>query len=201
MTTGRIQALADGIFAIAATLLVLELPIPRGSSDLAGDLLHDWPAYAAYVVSFVTIAIVWINHHAQMNGVKEADRGLLELILLTLLLVAAVPWPTGLMAEYMREGEQGTVAAVVYGLVMAAMAASFTATWWYLGRHRQLLKPGFAERTPVALRRSAVGPAIYLVGVLIALIAPVGAFVIYALAAAFFAITGRRRPAATAAAE
>ncbi len=197
MTTGRIQALADGIFAIAATLLVLELPIPRGSEDLAGDLLHDWPAYAAYVVSFVTIAIVWINHHAQMSCVEEADRGLLELVLVMLLFVAVVPWPTGLLAEYLREGDQGSVAAVIYGLVMAALAGSFTATWWYLGRHRELLKPGVAERLPVALRRSAVGPAIYLVGVLLALVAPVAAFAVFALAAVFFALTGRRRQAAS----
>ena len=197
MTTNRIQALADGIFAIAATLLVLELPIPSDSTDLLKDLAHDWPSYAAYVVSFMTIAIVWVNHHSLMDCVARADRGLLELVLLLLLFVAIVPWPTALLAEYLREGTQGSTAAVVYGLVLGAMATTFTATWWYLKRHPELLEPGTEERVPTALRRSLVGPLVYLAGALIALISPILAFVVFALIAVFFAVSGRRsRPVA-----
>lgn len=191
MTTSRIQALADGIFAIAATLLVLELPIPSESADLLSDLAHDWPSYAAYVVSFLTIAIVWINHHAQMDFVAKSDRGLLELVLLLLLFVAAVPWPTALLADYLRDSEQGTVAAVIYGVVLGAMATTFAATWWYLGHNENLLKPKMAPRVPIAMRRSLVGPVVYLLGVILALFTPIGAFAVFAGVAVFFAISGR----------
>lgn len=104
MRTERLQTLADGIFAIALTLLVLSLPVPKGSRHLAHDLVLQWPSYAAYVVSFVTIAIAWINHHALMDGIERADRTLMELNLLLLLCVALVPWPTTLLADTCATG-------------------------------------------------------------------------------------------------
>lgn len=189
--TGRLEALSDGIFAIAMTLLVLELPVPRGSRHLAEDLLHHWPSYAAYVVSFVTVAIVWINHHRQMDGVAIADRTLLELNLLLLLFVALVPWPTGLVSEYLREGDQGSTAAVAYGLVMLAMAASFSLTWLHLMRKPELVEEQLRPRLPVALRRSLVGPVLYAGGTLVALVSAGAAFAIFAAVAVFFALSGR----------
>jgi uncharacterized membrane protein len=191
MRTERLQALADGIFAIALTLLELELPVPEGSEDLAGDLLHQWPFYAAYVVSFVTIAIVWINHHALMDGVTRADRTLLELNLLLLMFVALVPWPTGLLAEYLREGDGSSAAAVTYGVVMMLMAGSFTAIWLYLARTADLTHPSLRPRIPRAIRRSAVGPAVYAAGTVVALVSAGAAFALFAAVALFFAITGR----------
>ena len=199
MRTDRLQTLADGIFAIAATLLVLSLPVPKSSSRLAHDLLAQWPFYAAYAVSFVTIGIVWINHHALMDGVVKADRTLVELNLLLLLFVALVPWPTGLLAAYLRRGSQSTVAAVTYGLVMMLMAASFTAIWLWLARVEDLTHPQLRSRIPLAIRRSSVSPGIYLAGTLIALASAPVSFAVYAGAAAFFALSGRtaRSPAAS----
>src|SRR3954451_8260538 len=117
MRTERLQTLADGVFAIALTLLVLELPSPpETTNDLAGDLLRAWPSYAAYVVTFVTLSIAWVNHHRLMDAVARADHTLLELNLLLLLFVALAPWPTGLLAEHLQNGAQSSsAAAVVYG--------------------------------------------------------------------------------------
>ena len=199
MRTERLQTLADGIFAIALTLLVLSLPVPKGSHRLARDLLEQWPFYAAYVISFVTIAIVWINHHALMDGVARADRTLMELTLLLLLFVALVPWPTGLLAEYLRDGSQNSAAAVAYGIVMMLMAGSFTSIWLWLARAEDLAHPELRPRIPVAIRRSAVGPTIYAVGTLLALLSAPAAFALFAAAAGYFALSGRtvRLPTAT----
>ncbi len=191
MRTERIQALADGIFAIALTLLVLELPVPEESEDLAHDLVHQWPFYAAYVVSFVTVAIVWINHHALLDGVLRVDRTLLELNLLLLLFVALVPWPTGLLAEYLRDSHQSSAAAVTYGLVMTLMAASFTLIWVRLARAADLAHPDLRARIPGAVRRSLVGPAVYLAGTLVALASAHLAFALFAAVALYFAVSGR----------
>ncbi len=191
MSTERLQTLADGIFAIALTLLVLSLPIPKRSTDLAHDLLEQWPFYAAYLISFVTISIVWINHHALMDGVVKTDRTLMELTLLLLLFVALVPWPTGLIAEYLRSAHQSSAAAVNYGVVMMLMASSFTAIWLWLARSEHLAHPTLRSRIPVAIRRSLVGPAMYLCGTLIALVSAPAAFALFAFAALFFALSGR----------
>lgn len=191
MRTDRLQALCDGVFAIAMTLLVLELPVPAESGDLAGDVLHEWPSYAAYLVSFVTIGIVWMNHHALMDGVARADRGLLELNLVLLLFVALMPWPTAVAAEYLRDDSQATAAAVIYGLAMAAMAGAFTGLWLHLQRRADLAHPALGRRIDRAVRRSLIGPAAYLAGVAVALAAPLVAFGLYAGVAAFFAVSGR----------
>lgn len=191
MRTERLQALCDGVFAIAMTLLVLELPVPEGSADLAHDLLDGWPSYAAYVVSFVTLGIVWINHHVLMDGIQRADRALLELNLLLLLFVAVVPWPTGLLAEYVRHDEQATTAAVVYGAVMTLMAAAFTLIRLYLQRQQDLAHTAAQPHLHAALGRSLVGPLVYLTGTVIALVSAVAAFAIFAGAPLFFALSGR----------
>jgi uncharacterized membrane protein len=190
--TERLQALADGVFAIALTLLVLELPAPVHSDRLGHDLLAQWPSYAAYVVSFVTVAIVWINHHALLDAVRSADRTLVELNLLLLLFVAAVPWPTGLVAEYLRRPGQSSAAAVTYGLVMTAMSAAFTLVWVRLTRAPHLLRDATRPRVARALRRSAVGPVAYAAGTVLAAVDATAAFVAFAAVAGYFAVTARR---------
>jgi uncharacterized membrane protein len=191
--TDRLQALADGVFAIALTLLVLGLPALAGSTDLAADLLSSWPSYAAYVVSFVTIAIVWVNHHALFDTVRTADRTLVELNLLLLLFVSVVPWPTRLVADHLRDPSQARAAAVTYGLVMTAMSGTFTLIWVRLVRGEELVHPEQRPRLRRALRRSAVGPASYAAATAVAFVSAPAAFVLYGALAAYFAVSGRRR--------
>ncbi|GAA3277193.1 hypothetical protein GCM10020218_025970 [Dactylosporangium vinaceum] len=195
MQPERLRTLADGIFAIALTLLVLELPVPLHSTDLGHDLLPQWPFYAAYVVSFVTLGIVWMNYHALLDGVGTVDRALVELNLLLLLFVAVVPWPTGLLAEYLREPDgQSSAAAITYGAVMTAMSGTFTLIWIRLARARDLLHPRARTRLRGALRRSAVGPAAYAASTVIAVFNATTAFVLFAAVAVYFALSARRRP-------
>jgi len=126
-----------------------------------------------------------------MDGVARTDRTLMELNLLLLLFIALVPWPTGLLAEYLRDGAQSGAAAVAYGIVMTLMATSFTAIWLWLARVGDLAHPHLRARIPTAIRRSSVGPAVYLSGTLLALLNAPVAFAVYAGAAAFFALSGR----------
>ncbi|MEU6658280.1 TMEM175 family protein [Streptomyces sp. NPDC046821] len=134
--SGRVEAFSDGVFAIAITLLILEIKVPEVGEhgDLWRALGQQWPSYAAYVVSFLVIGIMWVNHHQVFSYVVRVDRTLMFLNLALLLVVAAVPWPTSVLAAYLREAGPSHVAAAVYSLVMVAMALSFQALWWHLTR-------------------------------------------------------------------
>src|SRR6266566_22821 len=108
MATGRLEAFSDGVFAIAITLLVLDLAVPaRNRSEpggLAAALGHQWPSYFAYLVSFLIIGIIWVNHHTVFDTVRLVDRPVLFANLALLLVVSALPFPTRLLAEYLTAG-------------------------------------------------------------------------------------------------
>jgi uncharacterized membrane protein len=144
MTTTRLEAFSDGVFAIAITLLILDLHVPPLSDtpqgELGGRLLSLWPSYASYVVSFLVIGIIWVNHTAMFHHIDRVDRPLLFLNLLLLLFVVAIPFPTGMMAEYVREGGANShVAAAAYSVTMFGMAISFGGLWLRVVRGRSLL--------------------------------------------------------------
>src|SRR3954452_9948711 len=127
MTTNRLEAFSDGVFAIAITLLVLEIHVPEHPEEgLARALVDQWPSYASYVVSFFVIGIIWINHHAIFDHLVRADRALLFVNLLLLLWIGLLPWPTSVLGTYMQQGgADERVAAVLYTGVMALMGVSF----------------------------------------------------------------------------
>jgi uncharacterized membrane protein len=106
---------------------VLELGVPRPEAPgtLAHKLAEQWPSYAAYVVSFVTIGVIWINHHAMLRRVQTVDHSALVFNLLLLMLIAVLPWTTALLAEYLREDDGQHLAAAIYGGSLLAMALSF----------------------------------------------------------------------------
>src|SRR5262249_48715322 len=120
MTTGRAEAFSDDVFAVAITLLIIDVKV-TGSGTLTQQLLHSWPRYLAYVVSFLTIGIMWMNHHTILAHVVQVDRPLLMLNLLLLMGIVAIPFPTALIAEHLQH-EGATAAAVTYGLVMIAIS-------------------------------------------------------------------------------
>jgi uncharacterized membrane protein len=132
----RAEAFSDGVFAVAATVLVFNLVDPRVDRGLGPALLAAWPSYAAYVISFSTIVVIWVNHHAVADALERFDRILLFLNGLLLLTVAAIPFPTGLLAHYLQEGHDTTAAAVAYGLTMTAMSVAFTIFNLYSRRYR-----------------------------------------------------------------
>jgi len=140
--TQRTEAFSDGVFAIAITLLVLELHVPKHTEIAAGGLgaalWHEWPAYVAFLISFASILIMWFNHHKLFNFIRKVDAPLLYLNGLLLLVICAVPWPTALAAEHWgHENEQ--MAAQVYCGLMVVLAFAYNALWRYATHKGRLL--------------------------------------------------------------
>ena len=163
METSRVEAFSDGVFAVAITLLVLDLRDPGGSGDLAHRLLSLWPEYVAYATSFLVIGIIWINHHEALRRIALVDRGLLYINLLVLLTVVAIPFPTAVLADSLRTSRDTAAACALYGAVLGVMGLSFCGLWVYLGRRPRLLRPGYSTaHVRERLRRSALGPPVYL---------------------------------------
>ncbi|HEY2599380.1 MAG TPA: TMEM175 family protein [Candidatus Dormibacteraeota bacterium] len=141
MKKSRAEAFSDGVFAVAATVLVFNLVDPKVSRGLGTALLQEWPSYAAYVISFSTIVVIWVNHHGIMDAIGRFDRVLLFLNGLLLLTVAAIPFPTGLLAHYLQAGHDQTPAAVAYGLTMSSMSVAFSMVNLYARRYRIKMVP------------------------------------------------------------
>jgi uncharacterized membrane protein len=193
------DAFSDGVFAIAITLLVLDLHVPEvGEGSLAHALARQWPADVSYAVSFLTIGIIWVNHHGLFRHIERCDRPLLCLNIFLLMMVAVVPYPTALISHYART-PNATAAALAYGGVMVAMALLFNAIWHYAIRAR-LLSPGADGREVSGITRSYLpGPLLYLTATLTALVNADASLVMYAAIAIFYVVSaslwGRRQPA------
>jgi len=199
MDKARLEAFSDGVFAIAITLLVLDLHVPEvGDGSLAHALYRQWPADVSYTVSFITIGIIWVNHHNVFRHLERCDRRLLFLNVVMLLTVALIPYPTALISHYART-PNATAAAVFYGAVMVVMALCFNAIWHYSVR-AGLLGPGADPREVSGITRSFVpGPFLYLAGTLIAFVSADASLLIYAALAIFYVVSssfwGRREAA------
>ncbi len=191
VSTNRLEAFSDGVFAIAITLLVLELHVPEpGSGELGHELLAQWPSYAAYVITFITIGIIWINHHAAFSRLRSVDHSILMLNLVLLLTVSVLPFTTSLMAEYLKEGSGERLAAGVYGASFLVMGAVFALTnRQILLRRPQLLKePIPPETARRLLRLAALGQIPYLLAVALAIVSPYVTLVICALTAVYYSL-------------
>ena len=155
MSTSRLETFADGVFAIAATLLVLNVEVPDlGDHSLAHELVRLWPAYVGYAVSFATIGIIWVNHHTVLSQLRGADRTFLFINVFFLLCVAFIPFPTRLLANYVRTAD-GRAAAVAYGITLTATAVFFNLMWRYaIGRGGRLLRADADRREVDGITRS-----------------------------------------------
>lgn len=195
LPTSRLEAFSDGVFAIAVTIIVLELGDPRHQTGhLAAALLAQWPAYVAYVASFAYVGVIWLNHHQAFARIAVADRRLLALNLVLLFTVSVVAFPTGVLADAMRERLNGTdaqTAVVLYALIAALMCLSWVALYGYLRRHPELLVDGVeANYVRHGLQRSAAGIGLYALGAVVGYFwLPVVALVIFALVPAFYFLT------------
>jgi uncharacterized membrane protein len=174
--TGRTEAFSDGVLAIAVTLLVLDLHVPLSNAlrePLAVALAHEWPAYAAYVTSFLIIGIIWVNHHAVFELVGRVDRSVLFLNLLLLMAVVAIPFATALLSEYLLAGNgNARIAALVYSATMLVMSFGFALLYTFIALHPVLLADGVdpgAVRGSI-VRFSAVGIGLYILTLVIAVV-------------------------------
>ena len=189
MSTSRAEAFSDGVFAIAATLLVLELKGPQVEpGGLLKALLERWPSYATYAVSFLIIGIIWVNHHAVMDRIRSVNRRLLFMNLVFLMVVAVIPFPSALLAEYLQEGHDERLAAAVYSGTMALMGVSFGTMWAYAVLSNDLLlhEGVDADRARRSLWIFAVGNPLYVLAIAVSLISATLALAINALLALFY---------------
>lgn len=189
MSTARLETFADGVFAIAATLLILNVDAQVGDvHDLGARIAHVWPSYLAYAVSFVTIGIMWINHHTILEQVERADRRFLLANIGLLTCIAFVPFPTRLVAEHVR-GDGAEAAALTFGFTMVATAIMFNVTWLYASIGRRLLRRDAHAGIVSGVTRSYLpGPWIYLAGTLIAFASPTASVVVFLAIAVFYVV-------------
>jgi uncharacterized membrane protein len=183
MSTARLEAFSDGVIAVAITLLVLDIRVPEVSHGLGHALLRQWPSYAAYVTSFATIGIIWINHHAMVSRLRQADHAILGLNLLLLMSVAVLPFATDLMALYLKRSEGQHLAAAIYSGAFLMMGIFFFLEQRHilLAKHRYLRQELPLPRRRLILRRAFAGLGPY---ALATALAPVSSYVTLAICAA-----------------
>jgi uncharacterized membrane protein len=185
--TARLEAFSDGVFAIAATVLVLEISVGSDlGNGLGHALLHLWPSYLAYVTSFITIGIIWMNHHWCVETMARVDRTLLFLNTLLLMTVAFLPFPTKLVAEYLQKpGEQAAVYA--YCATFVVMAVIYNLWWRYASRGRRLIADDVPDSRIRAINR-AFDPGVpsYAAIFVVAIFSPLAAVMLTFALAAFY---------------
>jgi uncharacterized membrane protein len=191
VSTSRLEAFSDGVMAVAITLLVLNIDLPPLSpgESLAQGLGRQWPVYAAYVVSFMTIGIIWINHHVMLGRLREADRTILFLNLLLLMSIAILPFATKLMAAYLRHSSGQHLAAAIYSgsfLVMGLLFAALNAHIM-LFKHPKLKQQLPLERRRQILFRSVAGVIPYAIATAVAAFSPYATIAICASLGVFYA--------------
>jgi uncharacterized membrane protein len=193
MGTSRLESFSDGVIAVAITLLVLDIVPPTLAATTRHSLLYElgqnWPHYIAYVISFMTIGIIWINHHAMITRLREADHSILILNLVLLMTIGILPFATQLMADYLRADHGQNLAAGVYAGAFLLMALAFSA----LNRHILLARAHMLstdlpldERRRI-LSRSVSGVAPYLVATAIAFVSAYASLAICGALALFYA--------------
>jgi uncharacterized membrane protein len=184
----RLETFADGVFAIAATLLILSVDSRITGGHIGGPLAHAWPSYVAYAVSFLTIGIMWMNHHLVMAQIGRIDRRFTVANIGLLMCIAFVPFPTRLVAEHVRDSSARD-AALAYGFTMTITAVFFSIVWFYAARGRRLLRDDCDPRVVAGISRSYLpGPFIYLAATLIAFASSWASVILYLAIAAFYVV-------------
>lgn len=200
--TSRLEAFSDGVFAVAITLLVLDIKIPIGvksSSELLNDLWEQRGTLSAFIVSFFFVGIMWMNHHRLFNLIRRTNTGLMLLNLLLLFFIVLTPVPTALLAEYIDLASPNP-AAVAYGGTFFMMACCFNGLWFYASyRNRLLSKDVDKQAVAVINRRFLLGPISYLIALGLAFINTPASLIFQFILALFYALPGlvipeRRNP-------
>lgn len=192
VSTARLEAFSDGVLAIAVTLLVLDIrvPDPAGGGSLAHRLGAQWPHYAAYAVSFLTIGVIWINHHAMVRRMARADHTVLVLNLLLLLTIGVLPFSTALMAEYVQRSSGQHLAAAIYGGSFLLMSIAFFSMQRYLlYGSGNLLEARIDERLRRRIAwRNFAGLTPYAIAVAVAPLSPYATLILCGAVALFYAL-------------
>src|SRR5947199_7241890 len=151
--TVRMEAFSDGVFAFAITLLALNLRDPSGSGvSLSEGLIKEWPAFFAFVTSFVSVLIMWMNHHNMFNYIRRIDRRLMLLNGLLLLFVVLTVFTTSLVASHIQSGDAG-VAAAAYAGTFFAVSLVWNGLWRYCAAGHRLLGKAVTEQAARTVTR------------------------------------------------
>lgn len=192
LTTARIETLGDGVFAIAMTLLILEIRVPRldpktASADLPGALFAMWPQFLCYLISFVTLGVYWVAHHLHFYTIERADRMLMWINILFLMAIGFVPFSTALIAAYVHE----RIPAVLYGANMVVASLILQWQWWYATRQHRLVS---ADLNPALVRSVTqvilTGPVVYLIAMALAFVNPAISIALYLLVNLLYIVPG-----------
>jgi uncharacterized membrane protein len=192
VSKARLESFSDGVIAVAITLLVLNLVVPEPAKTprLAHALLELWPSYVAYATSFLTIGIIWVNHHTVIGRLRQPDHTILVLNLLLLLWIGVLPFATDLMATYLKESHGESLAAAVYSGAFLAMSLTFAA----LNRHILFPKSHLLEAPLPEERRRQIhsrfitGLIPYALATALAFVSPYITLAICAGVAVFYAL-------------
>jgi uncharacterized membrane protein len=192
LETDRIETLADGVFAIAMTLLVFEIGVPRLAPSelgrLPGELAALWPKLLAYALSFVVLGVFWIGHHNQFFYIRRASRVFLWLNILFLMFVAFIPFSAQLLGQYPTQH----VAVAVYGLNLLIVGLTLYLVWWYASADHRLVDPDLdAATVRIASRRILTGPVAYLVALVISLVSLPLTLIVYAAVPLLYILPAR----------
>ena len=189
----RISAFSDGVFAIAVTLLVLDIKVPdpatTTSAQLPGRLLHLWPELFSYALSFVIIGVYWVAHHLMLHSLKRADRTLLWINNLFLMCVAFIPFTAGLLGQFRHD----RAAVAVYGGSLVLTSLSLQVLWTYATRNGRLTdEPLDPSLVRVGTARTLGAAAIYLAAIFLSWISPTISLVLYWLAPVSYVVLQSR---------
>ncbi|HJX78308.1 TMEM175 family protein [Glutamicibacter sp.] len=197
--TGRLEAFSDGVIAVAITLLILDIkvPEPEVGKNLADELVALWPNMLAYLISFVAIGIMWLNHHTMFNRLARVDHSIMVLNLFLLLCIVTLPFSTSLLSTYLNDPGDGTLAAIVYACSFLATSFLFiTLQHHVLSRRAHLLREPVTEsEKKLILRRGTIALPAYVIAAAAALISPYLTLAICVVLGLFYLIStaGRGR--------
>ena len=189
----RIEALTDGVFAVAMNLLVLDIRVPElqqplATAELPLKLLSLWPKFLSYTISFVILGVYWVGHHVQLSFIRRADRPLLWINILFLLWVALVPFSTALLSEYATT----RIAIAIYGANLIAIGLTLALHWWYATTENRHVDPDI-DRGLVrgAMYRTLMGPLVYVIAIGLSFFRAEVSLALYALVPMLYILPGR----------
>ena len=194
--TGRLEAFSDGVFAVAVTLLILTIQVPPASqADISSYVLHQWPFFLAYVVSFMSILVMWANHHGIFNLLVRTDRVLVILNGVLLMLITFVNYPTAIIAAAVRANHAQQFAALFYTGTLVVLTVVFNLLWRYIASHPALIDE---HADPALVRKISAeyrfGPLFYIVAMGLAYVSAVAGLAATLLLAVYFGLTARVGP-------
>ncbi len=192
LTKTRIEALTDGVFAIAMTLLILEIKVPVVEHSMLHELprrlFELWPKYISYVISFVMLGVYWIGHHNQFHVIRRSDRTLLWINILFLMVISFLPFSTALLGEYATE----RIATEIYGINLIVIGLLLYWHWRHATKKHRLVDPELDARViATATRRILMGPVVFLIAIGISFVNVAASLTIFLLAPLLFILPGK----------